>query len=39
MEFVHNRNFNHAEVTIPKSKKKSQFNVRFTSYVYAMEPE
>ena len=39
MEFVHNRTFQHREVTVPKSKKSSQLNVKFSAYCYALKPE
>ena len=38
MEFVHHRNFEHQDVTVPKSNK-SQQHVKFSAYCYAFEPE
>jgi len=38
MEFVHHRNFEHQDVTVPKSNK-SQQHVKFSAYCYAFEPD
>jgi len=35
MEFVHNRTFQHREVTIPKSNKNVQSSTKFSAYCYA----